>query len=277
MFTMAITVYAYINGLTYNGTLNGYVNNNVKGLTLTMTMVSAILAIPFLLFFIKKDINIDKNTGNYKRYNKISFTKYFWIIPFGGFNWFWANCFVSVLQIFMPKFMLDSYKSAETAIYGSYVAIQIIAGGVICPIVEELIFRGLIYKRMKSWCDIKLAAITSSLIFGAFHGNWVQAPYAIIIGLCAVYVYEKYKTVIAPCILHISANIMSILYALSISLISENATENASIQNLKIINGMIWLILIFGLLAFITGAIINFTVHKEEIKDENINSCNSML
>ena len=45
--------------------------------------------------------------------------------------------------------MIDSYSSTQTAINSRSFTSQLVTAGFIAPIVEEMIFRGLIYKRLK--------------------------------------------------------------------------------------------------------------------------------
>jgi len=73
------------------------------------------------------------------------------------------------------------------------------------------LFRGLIYKRLRTLCKPFVAAIISSLAFGITHGNLVQFVYAFLAGMFLAYVYEKYKNIWAPIIFHVCANAVSML------------------------------------------------------------------
>ena len=59
----------------------------------------------------------------------------------------------------------------------------LIAVIVFCPIVEELIFRGFIYKTLKLWSNNIVAIIISSILFGLFHGNIPQAIAGFVCGI----------------------------------------------------------------------------------------------
>ena len=54
--------------------------------------------------------------------------------------------------------------------------------------------------------------------------NWVQGFYAGILSLLLIFVYEKYKSIIAPIILHMTANTISVLVTI-LSGELENAAE----------------------------------------------------
>lgn len=79
--------------------------------------------------------------------------------------------------------------------------------GILSPLAEEAVFRGLIYNRMKRCFNYPVALAVSALLFGCYHGNMVQAVYGTILGLMMAYVYEKYGVFEAPVLFHGVANI----------------------------------------------------------------------
>lgn len=272
------TVYWYFDGISSMEEIKSLMVQVLSGKEMILTMMSALITIPILIFFMKRDIEHKKAVHTYKKFELNNRWLYLLIVPFGFFNMEWANMFVSVLQMFMPKFMIDSYSGAQNVIYGSSVAVQLLAAGFAAPIVEELIFRGLIYKRLKEIVNLRWAVALSAVFFGIFHGNWVQAPYAVIIGLVAVFVYEKYKCIIAPILLHMTVNITSVGISYLVQKINE--AQNISAQqfsNWYIIEAISTSMLTFLVLAVVTGIIINKVVNPKEVGDENINSSNSVL
>lgn len=272
------TVYWYFDGISSMEEIKSLMVQVLSGKEMILTMMSALITIPILIFFMKRDIEHKKAVHTYKKFELNNRWLYLLIVPFGFFNMEWANMFVSVLQMFMPKFMIDSYSGAQNVIYGSSVAVQLLAAGFAAPIVEELIFRGLIYKRLKEIVNLRWAVVLSAVLFGVFHGNWVQAPYAVIVGLVAVFVYEKYKCIIAPILLHMTVNITSVGISYLVQKINE--AQNISAQqfsNWYIIEAISTSMLTFLVLAVVTGIIINKVVNPKEVGDENINSSNSVL
>ena len=55
------------------------------------------------------------------------------------------------------------------------------------------------------------AALYSAVIFSLLHGNMVQMIYALFLGVIYAYMYEKYGSVKAPILAHITANILSVV------------------------------------------------------------------
>ncbi len=79
--------------------------------------------------------------------------------------------------------------------------------GILSPLVEEAVFRGLIYNRMKRCFNYPIALILSSLLFGCYHGNLVQAVYGTLLGIIIAYTYELYESFAAPVLFHTVANV----------------------------------------------------------------------
>ncbi len=85
--------------------------------------------------------------------------------------------------------------------------------GLISPLAEEVLFRGIIYNRMKKHYPLPLAILLSSFLFAIYHQNIVQGVYAMIMGLLIVFAYYRYNAFLAPVLFHSIANIS--IYVLS--------------------------------------------------------------
>ena len=59
--------------------------------------------------------------------------------------------------------------------------------------------------------------VLASLIFAFFHQTLVQVIYAFCLSFILIYVYEKYKTIKAPIIVHIVSNVISYFICLLIT------------------------------------------------------------
>ena len=242
-------------GATDQAQLYDFIMNATMSQALSMTLLAGLATAPILIFIYIRDNNKDRRNGTFVKYKLNNILKYLLIIPFGAFNMLWANYFVALLQLVMPKFMLESYTDTQQIIEGGGFLIQLLTAGIVAPIVEELIFRGLVYRRTKKMTGTIAAAILSAALFGVFHGNWVQAPYAFIIGIVAVFVYEKFKSIVAPIMLHMSANILSVLIMTMTS--SDTPTvDSLNIDTLSYVSSLIIFIFISGVLAAVFGVII---------------------
>ena len=169
--------------------------------------VSSLFSIPFLLFMMRKDRKEEAAAG-VLRNRKAPLPKYVWIagisIPFAlGLN----NL---ILFLDLAKYS-KAYQEAAETFYEPGFLTEIICLGIISPLVEELIFRGLVFKRLRRGMkSVSQAIVISGLIFGVYHGNLVQIIYGSLAGFLLAYLYEKYGSIKAPIFAHILMNSVAI-------------------------------------------------------------------
>jgi membrane protease YdiL (CAAX protease family) len=115
--------------------------------------------------------------------------------------------FPIISQIPMPDFIQKIFldDGSSTGVY-SFIAIVIAA-----PILEELLFRGIVLNGLlKSYSPIK-SIIISSLLFGLVHLNPWQGIGAFILGSLAGWVYFKTNKLTLPIIIHMTNNFLAFL------------------------------------------------------------------
>lgn len=91
--------------------------------------------------------------------------------------------------------------------------VGILLYGMISPLAEETLFRGLLYNRMKQYFRKEWAMVLSALFFGLYHGNLVQGLFGFSLGLVMVWLYERYGKWYVPVLFHGIVNISSWLLA----------------------------------------------------------------
>ena len=79
--------------------------------------------------------------------------------------------------------------------------------GILSPIVEEMLFRGIMLNKIRMYGD-KVAIVTTAVLFGLFHANFSQFFYAVGLGVIFAYVTLKTGTIKYSIILHIAINIV---------------------------------------------------------------------
>lgn len=121
-------------------------------------------------------------------------------------------------------YLFKGYEDTNEIIFGGGIVLQIVTAGIAACIVEELSMRGIVYKRMKRYWGVKKAMVFSALVFGIYHLNLVQGVYAFFLGLFTAWLLERYDSLWAPCIAHMSANLFIIM--VSGSGIYEKLSEN---------------------------------------------------
>lgn len=99
------------------------------------------------------------------------------------------------------------YETVEQIQYSVPLLLGIILYGVISPLVEEIVFRGIIFNRIKRFYSVKRAVIFSALLFGAFHANLPQFVYGTCMGMLMALCYERTECFGAPVAFHMAANV----------------------------------------------------------------------
>lgn len=101
----------------------------------------------------------------------------------------------------------EAFTNASEILHAGTVLVQFIGIGFIIPICEELLIRGLVYMRMRQYLQVNMAIIFSALLFALLHGNMIQGIYAFVLGVILAWFYEKYGSLLAPVLMHITANL----------------------------------------------------------------------
>lgn len=117
-------------------------------------------------------------------------------------NSFW----ISLLELLMLPFGKSVMPILESVAGSSDTFSMFLYASLLAPVWEELLFRGYVLrtlrpfgKRFSIWC--------SALLFGLFHGNLLQAPYAVLMGLILGYVTVEHSVCWAV-LLHMFNNLV---------------------------------------------------------------------
>ena len=84
-------------------------------------------------------------------------------------------------------------------------------GYLIQGMAEELLYRGVVERRLSLLCGSAPAIVLSAVTFGVMHWNVVQFLYAGILGLLLAWLLERTGFLYAPVLAHIGANVMAVV------------------------------------------------------------------
>lgn len=110
-----------------------------------------------------------------------------------------------------PEHLEESFAASEAPLFAGSLWINFLAIVIIGPITEEVLFRGLIYTRLKAGMPTIVAAVLSALIFGLAHGEVIWVIDAAIAGLMFVWLFEITHSLYAPIVMHMTNNAISLL------------------------------------------------------------------
>lgn len=102
-------------------------------------------------------------------------------------NGLWVSLLEWGMNLFGRSLLPILEQTSGAAGSGSMYLYACVAG----PIWEELLFRGLILGSLRPFGK-RFAILGSAILFGAFHGNLLQAPFALALGLVFGYVTVEY-------------------------------------------------------------------------------------
>ena len=115
---------------------------------------------------------------------------------------------VDFLAQHIPYFAraIESYSVVTVTIESDNLILMTIVLAIIVPIVEELLFRGVLLSELRRVMPGWLAATLIGVFFGLFHGNLVQGVYAAIAGVVMGLVYVWTNSIWAPILFHMVYN-----------------------------------------------------------------------
>ena len=113
----------------------------------------------------------------------------------------------------IPAFQaqIAAMKEGNAMIGGGSLHGVLLSAVIAAPIVEEVIFRGVVFGSFRKVFPAWVSILISAVIFGAYHMNPVAIVYATIMGIVAGVVYEKKRNLLFTIILHMANNFMGLL------------------------------------------------------------------
>jgi membrane protease YdiL (CAAX protease family) len=126
-----------------------------------------------------------------------------------GCQYFFSG-FMSLIQPLFVKIFDDYSQQVDRLTSGNGILVLLLAI-IVAPIAEELVFRGVILHKTLRVMPFLGANLLQALLFGIYHWNFVQGVYAALIGFLLGLIYYKFKTIVAPIILHMLINASAFL------------------------------------------------------------------
>lgn len=101
----------------------------------------------------------------------------------------------------------ESYQQVAKNQFSLPLWLAVLFYGILSPVVEETVFRGIVYNALARNTSKGIGIVGSALLFGVFHGNPVQMLYGSLMGVIMAYIYQKYQNLTAPVLFHGAANV----------------------------------------------------------------------
>lgn len=163
------------------------------------------------------------------------------------------SLWISLLEVIMNQFDMSVMTLLESVSGTSDSFSMYLYASILAPITEEIFFRGYILRSLRPYGK-RFAILGSAFLFGLFHGNLLQTPYAFLIGLVLGYVAMEHNILWAIA-LHMFNNLV-------LADLLARLTANLSEMAMGAIN-----LLIFG--SFLVASIVILIVKRKEIREYN--------
>lgn len=168
--------------------------------------VTFICTIPLLILYMHMDKKRKIKSGVYKQEKRAGWYKYI-ILPVLGV----AACVGGTFMIIVGGWELTGMNNISDGLFVGKPVIEMIALGILYPIVNELLYRGLLYNRLKEQMTKHMAAILVSFLVAFYSTSLVQGIYAFLMSVLCIYVYERYHSIFATILVSCGASIITVL------------------------------------------------------------------
>ena len=149
-----------------------------------------------------------------------------------------GNVVAGFLQVI---FDTSEYQELVTGITGDKSLLFLLFWmGIVAPVAEEIVFRWLIYLRIRDTMGVWVSAVLSAVLFGIYHGNLVQGIYAALLGVFIAYLFEMSGNLYSCILLHIGANVWSLLISQYGMWLIENSVFSYFVLLLIFIRGFLY-------------------------------------
>ena len=131
-----------------------------------------------------------------------------WVVLLGFAVQHVTSLIMVAINALMPSVMNEYTEMIDSSGISEYSLLWAVATLILPPIVEEVIFRGLILQYLgKAGASFIVANLIQAVLFGIFHMNLVQGIYTALLGFLLGYLAYRYDSIFVPMILHAIYNL----------------------------------------------------------------------
>ncbi len=203
--TMAVTmVFGLLTGI--HGLNNELLLELFPWLSLVITLAACVLTVAVL----RKSLQLDAVRFGYDRREWKPWQYLAGAVSGAAAGHVWS-CLIYISGL--PGMFSGYEETASKAFAGQPLPLLILTTVIAAPIAEELVFRFMIYRRIRQYYGTAAGVLLSSILFGLYHANAVQCVYSVGFGLLLILLYEKSGSILAPILAHAGANLWAVVLA----------------------------------------------------------------
>ena len=182
-----------------------------KEIYMTKQLISSGATIPFLVATYRQELYAEKVVFGKRKIKPGKFAVQVVLTVFTvGALGVALNNFIAMTPLVEVS---AGFQDANANFFAGGILIEILASCVVVPIAEEVLFRGIVLKRVWKQFDRKMGIICSAVLFGAIHFNLVQFVYAVLLGALLAGIVVKTGSISLAVVGHAAANLIAVLRA----------------------------------------------------------------
>ena len=190
-----------------------YMTGHVETMTELVNGLSMLVSAMLLLPMLRRELAVNKESANSKAGKKAQ--NIILVVILASSSSICLNILLTLTGFVQTS---TTYQDVAKQQYGVVFGVGAILFGLISPIAEEIVFRGLVFNRLRRYYKAVPAMVVSGLLFGVYHGNLVQGLYGTCMGILLAYTYERMHSFLVPCLFHAVANFMVYTLAQNVEL-----------------------------------------------------------
>ncbi len=199
-----LSVYSSFNAATGEELSQSFIKSPYYSLySLITATIPMLICIVLLLFLFKRKLSpvMLKPSTNPKKFAALTLSSFI-LVPI-------ASAVAAITATIMQNAGLSlSSTPAPSSTFETLCFI--LAHAVFAPVLEEILFRGLILERLRRYGDL-FAVLTSALLFSLLHASFQSYAYAFISGVIFALLAVYTGSTLAPILVHILNNAISVL------------------------------------------------------------------
>ena len=145
-------------------------------------------------------------------------------VPFALISWFSIKVVIALRPVApeTTQWILDYSKALQKMLMESEWSVFLIiafAAVIVAPIVEEIVFRAVLFNFFSRRVGVVAGVIVTSLIFSVFHLNVVAFLVLFLLGIALQVLYIKTKSIYSCMLFHAAHNAVAILIMMSMRIL----------------------------------------------------------
>ncbi|WP_010098026.1 CPBP family intramembrane glutamic endopeptidase [Ornithinibacillus scapharcae] len=183
--------------------------NYVLEATIYYQIISFAIGVIIVLILMKPDMKMAQTR------NRFNSEMVIWSI-LGVFMAYFAQAIAVMIETFVLGIEPGSENTQGIMEITRTVPLFAIVPAIFAPILEEVIFRKIIFGSIYKRSNFFIAALLSAFIFGIIHGEVEHILIYTSMGFVFAFLYVKTKRILVPILVHMTLNTMSVILQYSV-------------------------------------------------------------